>query len=66
MKRRHVVAAVLVLALVTQSETYAAPRHVKVAALDKNTRELFQESMDLDAHFWDESAKFVEKSIHRR
>ncbi len=59
MKRRHVVAAVLVLALVTQSETYAAPRHVKVAALDKNTRELFQESMDLDAHFWDESAKLV-------
>jgi len=37
----------------------AVPRHVPLASLSANTREVLQQSLEFDAHFWDESAKLV-------
>lgn len=34
-------------------------RHVRLASLDKNTRELFDDAMNLDEHFYDDGAKLV-------
>jgi hypothetical protein len=63
MKRRHGIGLVLGLALalcsVAQSQTHVTPRHVNLVTMDKNTRELFEQSMYWDAHFWDEQAKLV-------
>jgi len=61
MKRWHGIGLMLILALScgTQGRAQATPRHVKLTAMDKNTREIFQESMYLGAHFWDENAKLV-------
>jgi hypothetical protein len=52
----------LVLVFVTcaaSSETKIIPRPTSPASMDKNTRELFQQSMYWDAQFWDETAKLV-------
>jgi hypothetical protein len=61
MKRGQGIGAVLVLVLtcMVQSQASVTPRRVDPAAMDNNTRELFQESMYWDAHFWDENAKLV-------
>jgi hypothetical protein len=61
MKRQLAIGPVLVMVLawMVQSGLSATPRHVNPASLDKNTTELFQESMSLDAHFWDENEKLV-------
>src|SRR5215469_15269117 len=61
MKRRYAIGLAFVLACLMRCEAYAAPRHVTVASLDKNTRELFDESMDLDAQLYDSSAKLVHR-----
>ena len=61
MKRRYAIGLAFVLACVMRCEAYAAPRHVTVASLDKNTRELFDQSMDLDAELYDVSAKLVHR-----
>jgi hypothetical protein len=50
---------VLILALATQSKAAPAPRHINLASTDKNTREIFQQSMDLDAQLWDNNVKLV-------
>jgi hypothetical protein len=52
-------ALALVLTSMAQSQASTPPRHVDPAKMDTNTRDLFQESMYWDAHFWDESAKLV-------
>ena len=61
MKRGQKIGAVLALVLTCMAQSHASvtPRHVDPAAMDANTRELFQESMYWDAHFWDENAKLV-------
>src|SRR6266702_2013150 len=61
MKRRYVSGLVMMLAMAcgVRSGASIAPRHVTPASLDKNTSELFQQSMVLDDHFWDDSAKLV-------
>lgn len=61
MMRLHAISLVLALAFATQSEAYAAPRHVTPASLDNNTRELFQESMNLDAQLYDDTVKLVHR-----
>lgn len=59
MKRKYAIGLALVLACVMRCEAYPAPRHVTVASLDNNTRELFDQSMNLDAELYDASAKLV-------
>jgi len=59
MKILHAATLVLISLCVPRSEGYATPRHVSLASVDKNTRELFQESMDLDAQLYDQNAKLV-------
>jgi hypothetical protein len=65
MKRRYVITLVLALAFAARSEAFVTPRHVTLASMDKNTRELFQESMDLDAHLWDQNVKLVHRPDYR-
>ena len=65
MKRCFAVGLVLAMACVVRSEANAAPRHARPASMDKNMRELFQESMDLDAQCWDENAKLVHSPSYR-
>lgn len=61
MKRRYAIGLGMMLAMwcVVRSEAGTAPRHVTPASLNKNTSELFQESMYWDAHFWDDGVKLV-------
>jgi hypothetical protein len=59
MKRQYAIGLVFLLACVVRSEAVVTPRHVSLASMDKNTRELFKESMDLDAQLWDENVKMV-------
>jgi hypothetical protein len=61
MKRKYAIGLVFVLTCLVRSEAYVTPRHVKVSSLDKNTRELFDESMALDAQLYDPSAKLVHR-----
>lgn len=61
MKRRYAIGLAIVLACATRGEAYVTQRHVKPASLDKNTRELFEESMDLDAQLWDPNVKLVHR-----
>ena len=61
MKRQYAIYLVLVLVCVARSQASATPRHVSLASLDKNTRELFQESMELDAQLYDDSVKLVHR-----
>jgi hypothetical protein len=61
MKRRYAIGLVLSLAFAARSEAFVTPRHVTLASMDKNTRELFQESMDLDAQLWDQDVKLVHR-----
>jgi len=49
------------MVFVLQCEAAITPRHVTPASLDKNTQELFQESMDLNAQLWDPIAKLVHR-----
>jgi hypothetical protein len=61
MKRQFAIYLVFVLVCVARSQAYANPRHVSPASMDKNTRELFQESMELDAQLYDDSVKLVHR-----
>ena len=65
MKRQYAVGLVFLLVCVARSEAYVTPRHVGLASMDKNTRELFQESMDLDAQLYDEGVKLVHRPGYR-
>jgi hypothetical protein len=60
MKRQYAI-GLLMLVCVVRSEAYVTPRHVTLTSMDKNTRELFQESMDLDAQLWDQDGKLVHR-----
>ena len=61
MKRWHLISLgfLLVFACACWSQIAPAPRHVTPASLDKNTRELYDDAMALDEHFYDDSAKLV-------
>lgn len=61
MKRLYATRLVLTLALTTQSEAAPAPRHVNLASTNSNTREIFQQSMNLDAQLWDDNVKLVHR-----
>ena len=69
-KRRHdnwrfpmsywrVVAVGLLAFCLQRSQAQPAARHVTSASLDRNTRELFEDAMNLDQHFYDDDAKLV-------
>jgi hypothetical protein len=60
MKRQYAI-ALLMLVCVARSDAFVTPRHVTLASMDKNTRELFQESMNLDAQLWDQDTKLVHR-----
>lgn len=49
----------LAIVCAVRSEASIVPRHVTPGTLDKNTSELFQESMYWDDHFWDDGVKLV-------
>ncbi len=57
MKRWYALA--LVLACAAQSDAYITPRRVTPTSMNRNTQELFQESMDLAGKFWDQRARLV-------
>jgi hypothetical protein len=61
MKRQYAVGLVFLLAFAARSEASVAPRHINLASADKNTREIFQQSMDLDAQLWDDNVKLVHR-----
>jgi hypothetical protein len=61
MKRPYAAGLVFLLVCVARSEAYVTPRHVTLTSMDKNTRELFQESMDLDAQLYDDGVKLVHR-----
>jgi hypothetical protein len=56
-----VVALPAMLASVARIEACGAPRHANPAILDKNTSELFNESMDLDAQLWDPNVNLIHR-----
>ena len=64
MKRSYAIALAFVLVFVLRCEAYVMPRHVSVASLDKNSRELFNESMELDAQLYDPGAKLVHWPVY--
>jgi hypothetical protein len=61
MKRPYAIGLLVLLMCVARSEAYVTPRHVTPASLDNNTRELFQESMDLDDQLYDDTVKLVHR-----
>jgi hypothetical protein len=65
MKRWSPIGLMLLLAFAARSGASVTPRHVSLASLDKNTRELFQESMDLDDQCWDPDVKLVHNPSYR-
>ncbi len=52
---------VLVLSFAPRVDAKVVPHHVSPATMNRNTRELFQESMALDAEFYDEDVKLVRR-----
>ena len=65
MKIGYAIGLVLTLAFAVRCEAFVTPRHVTVESMDKNTREIFEESMDLDAHLWDNDVKLVHRPGYR-
>jgi hypothetical protein len=61
MKIRYTITLGLALAFAARAEAFVTPRQVTLASMDKNTRELFQESMDLDGQLFDEDVKLVHR-----
>jgi hypothetical protein len=61
MKRQYAIGLLVLLMCVAPSEAYVTPRHVNPASLDNNTRELFQESMNLDDQLYDDTVKLVHR-----
>jgi hypothetical protein len=61
MKIWYATGLVLTLVWAAPCEAFVTPRHVTLASMDRNTRELFQQSMDLDAQLFDENVKLVHR-----
>ena len=61
MKKWYATGLVLTLVCAAPCEAFMTPRHVTLASMDRNTRELFQQSMDLDAQLFDENVKLVHR-----
>jgi hypothetical protein len=61
MKILYAATLLLLTVCVARSRAQPSPRHVNLASVDKNARELFQESMDLDAQLYDKDAKLVHR-----
>ena len=60
MSNFYSMAFVLVLACGAQAQTNVTPMHVNLASRNKNTRELFQESMGWEEQFWDSRVKLIQ------
>ena len=65
MSIRNLIGLVLVLTFALRVDARVTPRHVNPAAMNKNTREVFQESMALDAMFYDDNLKLVRSPYSR-
>jgi hypothetical protein len=61
MQIRYAIGLAPALAFAAHCEAFVTPRHVTLASMDKNTRELFQQSMDLDDQLFDEDVKLVRR-----
>src|SRR3984957_5380983 len=61
MKKWYATGLVLTLVCAAPCEAFMTPRHVTLASMDRNPRELFQQSMDLDAQLFDENVKLVHR-----
>ena len=59
MKKLNLFGLAIVLAFALKADAKPTPHHVSPATMNVNTRELFNESMVLDDHFYDDSAKLV-------
>src|ERR1700735_1982754 len=59
--KRHAIGLVFLLVCAVRSQAYVSPRHVTPASLDNNTRELFQESMNLDDQLYEDTVKLVHR-----
>lgn len=59
MKRLHAVGIALLFAGFACGGAHAAARHVTPGSMDKNSRELFQESMTLGDQAWDKDTKLI-------
>ena len=51
--------ALVVVSFAALAQSQPVARHVSRASMEANTRELFDEAMNLDDHFYDDSAKLV-------
>jgi hypothetical protein len=65
MRKRNLIGLVLVLTFTLRVDAKVTPRHVNPAAINKNTLEVFQESMALDAMFYDDNLKLVRSPYSR-
>ena len=60
MKKWYATGLVLTLVCAAPCEAFMTPRHVTLASMDRNTRELFQQSMDLDAQLFESIPDFLQ------
>ncbi len=65
MKRRILIGLSIVLAFALKMDAAVTPHHINPATMNKNTRELFQESMALNAKFYDENLKLIKSPYSR-
>jgi hypothetical protein len=61
MKKRNLIALLLVLIFALKMDAKVIPRHVSPATMNSNTRALFQKSMALDAAFYDRDVKLLRR-----
>lgn len=59
MKLRHLLGLALFLAFALPGHAKIVPHHVSPATMNANTRQLFDEAMAMNAHFYDDSVKLV-------
>jgi hypothetical protein len=66
MKTGNLIGLALMLTFALSVDAAVTPHHVSPATMSKNTRELFQEAMAMDAVFYDDSVKLVKGPGFRR
>lgn len=64
MKIRNLMGVALLLIFALRVDAAPVPRHVSPATMNKNTRELFQEAMAVEATFYDDTVKLVKSPPH--
>ncbi len=66
MNKRSLAGLVIVLAFALKMDAKAIPHRVSPATMNANTRQLFDESMAMNAAFYDDSVKLVKAPGYRR